>query len=86
MLQVLRQRMETAEAKRLYKMRSQTVELAYADLKEHRGLRRFRSRTLRRAKTQVALSVLVHNLLTLTGALDAPAAQTPPEPTLRAAA
>lgn len=65
LLDALRERMQTSEAKALYKLRSQTVELTYADFKEHRGLRRFRSRTLQRAKTQVALSVLAHNLLTL---------------------
>ena len=75
LLDALRERMQTPQAKALYKLRSQTVELCYADMKEHRGLRRFRSRTLRRAKTQVALSVLVHNLLTLERALSAPAVE-----------
>jgi transposase len=65
LLDQLRERMHTPEAKALYKLRSQTVELVYADLKEHRGLRRFRSRGLRRAKTQVALAVLAHNILAL---------------------
>lgn len=74
-LDQLRQRMETEEAKALYKMRAQTVELAYADMKEHRGLRRFRSRGLARAKTQVSLSVLVHNLLTLQSALEKQSAE-----------
>jgi hypothetical protein len=62
--------MQTPEAKTLYKLRARTVELAYADMKEHRGLRRFRSRSLLRARTQVALVVLVHNLLTVDRILD----------------
>src|SRR5262245_43439753 len=36
LLDALRARMETDEARRLYKLRSRTVELNYADLKEHR--------------------------------------------------
>jgi transposase len=63
LVDALRARMETDAAKRLYKLRSQTVELNYADLKEHRGLRRFHSRGLLRATTQVGLLVLAHNLL-----------------------
>ena len=87
LLDELRERMETTEAKALYKLRSQTVELAYADMKEHRGLRRFRSRSLRRAKTQVGLAVLTHNLLTVQHALAKPTArQSPAEPSLVAAA
>lgn len=74
LLDQLRDRMQTLEAKALYRLRSQTVELAYADLKEHRGLRRFRSRGLSRARTQVGLSVLVHNLLAVDRALEKRAA------------
>ena len=70
LLDSLRERMQTPEAKTLYKLRARTVELAYADMKEHRGLRRFRSRSLLRARTQVALVVLVHNLLTVDRILD----------------
>jgi len=57
--------MATPEAKRLYRLRRQTVELRYADLKEHRHLRRFTGRGLRRAKAQVAATVLAHNGLSL---------------------
>ena len=63
LLDALRARMETDDAKRLYKLRRQTVELNYADLKEHRGLRRFHCRTLHRAKTEIGSLVLTHNLL-----------------------
>jgi transposase len=65
LLDALRERMQLPDAKALYKLRSQTVELNFADLKQHRDLRRFRSRTLSRAKTQVGLSVLAHNMLTI---------------------
>jgi transposase len=63
LLDALRVRMSTDEAKRLYKLRSQTVELNYADLKEHRDLRRFHCRGPRRAKGEVGMLVLAHNLL-----------------------
>ena len=63
LLDELRARMATDEAKRLYKRRSQTVELNYADLKEHRGLRRFHGRGRRRAQAEVAALVLTHNIL-----------------------
>ena len=55
--------MSTDEAKRLYKRRSQTVELNYADMKEHRDLRRFHCRGPSRIKGEVAALVLAHNLL-----------------------
>jgi hypothetical protein len=78
-LEQLRQRMRTEKAKALYKKRKQTVELAFADVKEHRGLRRFRSRGRRRAECQVGLLVLVHNGLIVLKAL-AESKQTPPQP------
>jgi len=63
LLDALRARMQTDEAKTLYKCRSRTVELNYADMKEHRGLRRFHSRGCYRATAEVGLLVLAHNLL-----------------------
>ncbi len=57
--------METAEAKALYRLRRQTVELVNADWKAHRKLRRFSGRGLARVRCQVGLMVLAHNLLTL---------------------
>jgi len=63
LLDALRARMQRDEAKRVYKLRSQTVELNYADLKEHRGLRRFHCRGLHRARAEVGALVLAHNAL-----------------------
>ena len=63
LLDALRARMQTDEARQLYRLRSRTVELNYADLKEHRGLRRFHGRGRSRAATEVGLLVLGHNLL-----------------------
>ena len=65
LLDELRERMKTEEAKTLYRLRSQSVELAFADMKQHRSLRRLSGRGLRRAKAQVATTVLAHNLLAL---------------------
>jgi transposase len=61
----LRARMATVEAKCLYGLRKQTIELCYADLKQHRHLRRLNGRGLRRARTQLGLLVLAHNGLTI---------------------
>jgi transposase len=61
----LRGRMETLEAKELYKLRRQTIELRYADLKQHRQLRRFNHYGPRRALAQIGASVLAYNLLIL---------------------
>jgi hypothetical protein len=45
------------------RLRGQTIELVFADVKEHRGLRRFSGHGLARVRTEFALEVLVHNLL-----------------------
>lgn len=55
--------METAEAKSVYRLRGQTIELVFADVKEHRGLRRFSGHGLARVRAEFALDVLLHNLL-----------------------
>lgn len=57
-----RARMKSEEAKSLYRLRGQTIELGFADFKQHRRLRRFSGRGLARARAEVAVSVLVHNL------------------------
>ena len=59
-------RMASPEAKQLYKLRRQTVELGFADFKAHRALRRFWGRGLARAEAQVGFAVLAHNMLALT--------------------
>lgn len=63
LIEAHRRWMETEEAKQLYKKRKQTVELGFADVKQHRGLRRFPRRGLQRARAHVGLLVLVNNLL-----------------------
>lgn len=65
LVEALRARMGTEEGRALYRRRSQTVELVNADWKEHRQLRRFSGRGLKRARIQVGLIVLSHNLITL---------------------
>lgn len=57
--------METAEAKAVYRLRGQTIEIVFADVKEHRGLRRFSGHGLPRVRTEFALEILLHNLLTV---------------------
>jgi Transposase DDE domain len=55
--------MASDEAKSVYRLRGQTIEIVFADIKEHRGLRRFSGHGLARARTEYALEVLLHNLL-----------------------
>lgn len=55
--------MATFEAKSLYRLRRQTVELGFADLKQHRAMREFSGRGRSGAQRQVGLAVLAHNLL-----------------------
>lgn len=57
--------MATVEAKALYRLRGQNVELVNADWKEHRKLRRFSGHGLMRVRCEVGLTVLAHNLLTV---------------------
>lgn len=54
-------RMATPEAKQRYRQRGQG-ERPFADLKTHRNLQRLRGRGLQRAKTEIGLAVLIHNL------------------------
>jgi hypothetical protein len=61
----LRQRMSQPEGQAVYKLRKQTVERQFADLKQHRCLRQFASFGLKRARIQVGLLVLAHNGLEL---------------------
>jgi transposase len=63
LIEALRARMGTEEAKALYRLRGQNVELVNADWKEHRKLRRFSGRGLKRVHAEVGLEVLAHNLL-----------------------
>ena len=61
-IDALQTRMETVEAKLLYRQRGQSIERVFGDFKEHRNLRRFRGRGIRRARAQLGLTVLGHNL------------------------
>jgi transposase len=64
-IEQLRERMKTPEAKALYRLRKQTVERINADLKHHRDLDRVSGRGLKRARVQVGLLILSHNLIAL---------------------
>jgi transposase len=65
LVEKLKERMKTPEAKAIYGKRGCTVELRFADWKTHRGLQRFSGQTPERADAQVGLIVLAHNLRTL---------------------
>jgi hypothetical protein len=57
-----RAKMATEEAQSRYKLRGQTVELAYADSKGNRSLSRFHGRGPDRARTETGLMVVAQNL------------------------
>ena len=61
LVEALQARMQTVEAKLLYTLRQQSVELGFADLKEHRKLRRFSGRGRPRVRTEVGLLILANN-------------------------
>jgi len=65
LIQEHKARMQRPESKERYRLRCQTVERRFAELKTDRGLQRFSGRTRRRADAQVGLSILVHNLRAL---------------------
>jgi transposase len=75
-VQRLRARMGTALGQELYRLRSQVVERGFADLKEHRGLRRASGRGLVRVQAEAGLRVLIHNL----GVLQRSVRAAPPAP------
>jgi hypothetical protein len=63
------ERMRQAESQTIYRERKQTVELGYADLKEHRGLRVFRCFGIKRSRAQAGLTILASNALNIVRAL-----------------
>jgi len=60
-----REKMADAEVQSRYRLRGQTVELAYADSKGNRRLQRFHGRGLARARAETGLMVVAQNLLHL---------------------
>lgn len=58
-----RERFRTAEGREKYKKRMYTVEPVFADIKEHRGMRRFLLRGINGVKTEWKWACLTHNLL-----------------------
>jgi hypothetical protein len=65
LVEALQKRMASAEAQELYRLRKQTVERIFADLRRHRGLEQLRSYGRARAQIQMGLLVLAHNALAL---------------------
>jgi transposase len=65
----MRDRLATAEGKAVYKLRKQTVEPVFGQIKGARGFRQFLRRGQRAVATEWSLLCTVHNLLKLQGAL-----------------
>jgi transposase len=68
---VMRDRLSTAEGKQLYKLRKQTVEPVFGQIKGARGFRQFLRRGLSAVAAEWALLCTVHNLLKLFHAREA---------------
>lgn len=58
-----KERMDTDQAKEIYKLRAATIETINGDLKDHRGMDHFLVRGLDRVNCVLLLSVLTYNLL-----------------------
>ena len=65
LLDAQRERMAKPEVQTRYRLRGQTVELAYADSKGNRQLQRFHGRGLNRVRAETGLMVVAQNLLRL---------------------
>ena len=65
LLEAQREKMSSEEAKSIYRVRSQTVELGFGDAKGNRRVDRFHGRGLRRARGETGLLILAQNLLRL---------------------
>ena len=80
LIQAHRAKMKTPEAKSLSRLRGQTAERGFADLKEHRGVRRISGRGLHVAHTDVGLSFVLNNLLAVHAHRKSAADSEPPNP------
>jgi transposase len=65
LLDAQREKMADPNVQMRYRLRGQTVELAYADSKGNRRLHRFHGRGLARARTETGLMVVAQNVLRL---------------------
>jgi transposase len=65
LLDAQREKMAEPEVQARYRLRGQTVELPFADIKGNRQLTRFHGRGLSRARTETGLMVVAQNLLRL---------------------
>lgn len=65
LLDAQREKMNRPDVRTRYALRGQTVELGFADAKEHRGLKRFHGRGPERAQAETGLLVVAQNLMRL---------------------
>jgi transposase len=67
LLEAQRAKMAAPKNQERYRLRSQTVELAYADSKYNRGQQRYHGRGIARARAETGLMVVAQNILRLEG-------------------
>ena len=61
--ETMREKLKSAAGKALYKMRKAVVEPVFGQIKEVRGLRRFRLRGLEKVSAEWKIICLTHNVL-----------------------
>jgi transposase len=66
----MREKMKTQRGKKLYALRSRTVEPVFGDIKENKGLRNFLTRGLERVRTEFNLACIASNLRKIKGYLE----------------
>ncbi len=59
---VLDEKMQTSEAKKIYKLRKQIVEPVFGDIRENKGIMSFLTRGLERVKTEFNLICAANNI------------------------
>jgi transposase len=82
-LERLAQKMQEPANKEIYRLRGQTVEPGFGELKRHRGLTEFRCFGKPRSRAQAGLTILANNALSIARALERRARATDPPPKQR---
>ena len=63
LLNKIKEKLQTAYGKETYKLRKQTVERSFADIKENKKFRSFLTRGIQKVKTEFKLACITHNLV-----------------------
>lgn len=59
----MKEKMQTIEARKIYRMRKIAVEPVYGNIKQNMGFREFLTRGLKNVKNEFNLACIAHNLM-----------------------